>query len=185
MAWYYNPKIHMSFMLNKNNLIKVVWIFYHVFPLTDHVGLHHTWVWRVFFLCRTWASTLEQLEDIARLLSLGIDVGALLVLHHFLLNVVLLLLQSSPACSSVFTNLESENICNISKENASNKNCSYMYSTEMLGSKCLARESSAPWLENSQSHLLAQLRQHLHLLQMHRSSCWQTSLQVSTKGIEE
>ena len=153
----------MSFMLNKNNLIKVVWIFYHVFPLTDHVGLHHTWVWRVFFLCRTWASTLEQLEDIARLLSLGIDVGALLVLHHFLLNVVLLLLQSSPA----------------------NKNCSYMYSTEMLGSKCLARESSAPWLENSQSQLLAQLRQHLHLLQMHRSSWWQTSLQVSTKGIEE
>ena len=38
----YNPNIHKSFMLNKNNLIKVVWMFYHVFPLTDHVGLHHT-----------------------------------------------------------------------------------------------------------------------------------------------
>ena len=145
MAWYYNPKIHMSFMLNKNNLIKVVWIFYHVFPLTDHVGLHHTWVWRVFFLCWTWASTLEQLEDIARLLSLRLNVGALLVLHHFLLNVVLLLLQSSPACSSVFTNPESENICNISKENASNKNRSYLYFTEMLGSKYLAREWLNDW----------------------------------------
>ena len=110
----------MSFMLNKNNLVKVVWIFYHVFPLTDHVGLHHTWVWRVFFLCWTWASTLEQLEDIARLLSLGIDVGALLVLHHFLLNVVLLLLQSSPACSCVLHRPWKWKICNIPKENASN-----------------------------------------------------------------
>ena len=85
----------MSFMLYKNNLIDVVWIFYHVFQITDHVGVHHMWVLRVFFLCRTWASTLEQLINIAS--SKAVQLAVVF-----------------------FTDLESENICNIPKENASN-----------------------------------------------------------------
>ena len=59
---------------------------------------------------------------------------------------------------------------------------SYKYSGEMLGSNSLAREASIPAFAKLQWHLLLQLVQQLHLLQIHFFPSSQASWQSWTTG---